>query len=272
MRVTRMSIPEVVLFEPTVHRDDRGYFLETYRRDRYAEAGVPHDFVQDNRSRSTKGVLRGLHAQRARPQGKLVQCVQGKIFDVAVDLRRGSPTFLRWVGATLTGDAANQLWVPPGFAHGFCVLSSTATVEYKCTAPYDPTDEMRIAWGCRAAIFIIIERQIKLAAFARGFGFIISRAQRVAQFIIARRNHFAVAMAAIILQRHGSGIRPAFVQAIHGVLCLYGNQFRFQITRIGQFACKRYCRKIIRQTQLRDLEIHAQLITPSAGIVRPMLQ
>lgn len=147
MRVTRMSIPEVVLFEPTVHRDDRGYFLETYRRDRYAEAGVPHDFVQDNRSKSTKGVLRGLHAQRARPQGKLVQCVQGKIFDVAVDLRRGSPTFLRWVGATLTGDAANQLWVPPGFAHGFCVLSATATVEYKCTAPYDPTDEMRIAWN-----------------------------------------------------------------------------------------------------------------------------
>lgn len=147
MRVTRLAIPEVALIEPTVHRDDRGYFLETWRRDRYADAGIPTEFVQDNRSKSTRGVLRGLHAQRVRPQGKLVQCVAGRIFDVAVDLRRGSPTFLRWVGATLTGDEANQLWVPPGFAHGFCVLSATAVVEYKCTTPYDASDEMRIAWN-----------------------------------------------------------------------------------------------------------------------------
>jgi dTDP-4-dehydrorhamnose 3,5-epimerase len=135
----------VVLFEPTVHRDDRGYFRDVPARP-VRRGGRPHDFVQDNRSKS-KGRPARPHAQRARPQGKLVQCVQGKIFDVAVDLRRGSPTFLRWVGATLTGDEANQLWVPPGFAHGFCVLSATATVEYKCTAPYDPTDEMRIAWN-----------------------------------------------------------------------------------------------------------------------------
>ena len=146
MRVTPTEIPEVLLVTPKVHRDERGYFLETYRADRYVEAGIPASFVQDNRSRSTKGVLRGLHAQRRRPQGKLVQVVSGRIFDVAVDLRRDSPTFRRWVGATLTADGAEQLWVPPGFAHGFCVLSPTAVVEYKCTAPYDPADEMRIAW------------------------------------------------------------------------------------------------------------------------------
>ena len=146
MRVTRMEIPEVVLLEPTVHRDDRGYFLETYRRDRYAEAGVPHDFVQDNRSKSTKGVLRGLHAQRARPQGKLVQCVQGKIFDVAVDIRRGSPTFGQWTGVELSEDNRRQLWVPAGLAHGFLVLSEAAEVLYKTTDYYAPEHERSIAW------------------------------------------------------------------------------------------------------------------------------
>lgn len=149
MRVTRTHIPEVLVVEPEVHRDGRGYFVETYRQDRYVEAGLPTTFVQDNRSRSTRGVLRGLHAQRKRPQGKLVQVVEGEIFDVAVDLRRGAATFLQWVGVTLSAERADQLWVPPGFAHGFCVLSDTAVVEYKCTAPYDPSDEMRIAWNDR---------------------------------------------------------------------------------------------------------------------------
>lgn len=149
MRVIQTEIPEVVVVEPLVHRDGRGYFVETWRQDRYVEAGLPRTFVQDNRSRSTKGVLRGLHAQRTNPQGKLVQVVEGEIFDVAVDLRPGSRTFLRWVGATLTAERADQLWVPPGFAHGFCVLSETAVVEYKCTTPYDPNDEMRIAWNDR---------------------------------------------------------------------------------------------------------------------------
>ena len=112
MRVTRTHIPEVLVVEPQVHRDGRGYFVETYRQDRYVEAGLPTTFVQDNRSRSTKDVLRGLHAQRQRPQGKLVQVVEGEIFDVAVDLRRGSATFLQWVGVTLSAERADQRHPP----------------------------------------------------------------------------------------------------------------------------------------------------------------
>ncbi|HYH47869.1 MAG TPA: dTDP-4-dehydrorhamnose 3,5-epimerase, partial [Thermoanaerobaculia bacterium] len=123
MKFTRLAIPDVILVEPDVHRDDRGFFLETYRADKYRDGGIPETFVQDNHSRSQRGTLRGLHAQRQFPQGKLVRAVEGEIFDVAVDIRRGSPTFGQWVGETLSADTFRQLWVPAGFAHGFCVLS-----------------------------------------------------------------------------------------------------------------------------------------------------
>jgi dTDP-4-dehydrorhamnose 3,5-epimerase len=144
---TPTELPEVVLVEPRVHRDARGFFLETYRAPLYAAAGIGPTFVQDNHSRSTGPVLRGLHAQRRRPQGKLVHAVEGEIFDVAVDIRRGSPTFGRWVGAALSEENFRQLYVPPGFAHGFCVLRSPAQVEYKCTDFYDPDDELGIVWN-----------------------------------------------------------------------------------------------------------------------------
>lgn len=140
------ALPEVLLVEPVVHRDERGFFLETYHQLKYQAGGLDASFVQDNHSRSAAGILRGLHAQRERPQGKLVRCVEGEIFDVAVDIRRGSPTFLRWVGERLTADNFHQLWIPEGFAHGFCVLSENAQVEYKCTDYYDPDDELGLAW------------------------------------------------------------------------------------------------------------------------------
>jgi dTDP-4-dehydrorhamnose 3,5-epimerase len=140
------ELPEVILVEPTVHRDDRGFFLETYHAAKFADGGITATFVQDNHSKSVRGTLRGLHAQLASPQGKLVRAIEGEIFDVAVDVRRGSPTFGRWVGRTLSADNLHQLWVPVGFVHGFCVLSETAQVEYKCTDLYDPSDELGIAW------------------------------------------------------------------------------------------------------------------------------
>lgn len=140
-------LPEVLLIEPKVFRDDRGYFLETYHLEKYREGGLSEVFVQDNHSFSGKRVLRGLHAQLRRPQGKLVRAVQGEIFDVAVDIRPGSPTFGEWVGETLSGDNFRQLYVPPGFAHGFCVLSETAHVLYKCTDFYDPQDEISLVWN-----------------------------------------------------------------------------------------------------------------------------
>lgn len=140
------SVPGVLVVEPVVHRDDRGFFLETYHREKYRQGGLDAVFVQDNHSRSVAHTLRGLHAQLRRPQGKLVRAVRGEIFDVAVDIRRGSPTFGRWVGERLSEDDFRQLWVPPGFAHGFCVLSEIAEVEYKCTALYDRDDELSIAW------------------------------------------------------------------------------------------------------------------------------
>ncbi|HVG92946.1 MAG TPA: dTDP-4-dehydrorhamnose 3,5-epimerase, partial [Planctomycetota bacterium] len=145
MRFLPTELPEVVIVEPDVRHDDRGWFLETWQAARYRAGGIDATFVQDNLSRSTRGTLRGLHAQRERPQGKLVQVVEGSVFDVAVDIRRDSPTFLRWVGATLSSDDARQIWVPPGFAHGFCVTSEHAVVEYKCTAPWTPSGEIRIA-------------------------------------------------------------------------------------------------------------------------------
>jgi dTDP-4-dehydrorhamnose 3,5-epimerase len=146
MEFQPLELPEVILVKPKVHRDDRGFFLETYHQRKFADGGVTAEFVQDNHSYSVRGTLRGLHAQLNKPQGKLVRAVIGEIFDVAVDIRPGSPTFGRWVGEILSGENLRQLWVPPGFAHGFCVLSETAHVLYKCTSLYDPEDEIVIAW------------------------------------------------------------------------------------------------------------------------------
>ncbi len=137
MKFIATDLPGVTLIEPDVYRDARGFFLETWHQQKYAEAGIAGPFVQDNHSHSTRGTLRGLHAQRRRPQGKLVRAVAGEMFDVAVDIRPGSPTFARWVGFVLSGENFRQLWIPPGFAHGFCVLSERVHVEYKCTDFYD---------------------------------------------------------------------------------------------------------------------------------------
>ncbi|HEV7733363.1 MAG TPA: dTDP-4-dehydrorhamnose 3,5-epimerase [Candidatus Binatia bacterium] len=147
MRITPTAIPDVLLVEPAVHRDDRGFFLESYHAERYREQGITETFVQDNHSRSVVGTLRGLHAQRLQPQAKLVRVIQGSIFDVAVDVRRGSPTFLKWIGLELSADNARQLYVPVGFVHGFSVVTETAEVEYKCSTPYAPGDEFGIAWN-----------------------------------------------------------------------------------------------------------------------------
>jgi dTDP-4-dehydrorhamnose 3,5-epimerase len=141
------ALPEVVRVEPDVHRDARGFFVETWRADRWGAGGVAGPFVQDNHSRSRAGTVRGLHAQGRRPQGKLVRVVRGEIWDVAVDVRRGSPSFGRWVAETLSAENFAQLWIPPGFAHGFAVLSDEAEFVYKCTDYYDPGDELRIAWN-----------------------------------------------------------------------------------------------------------------------------
>ena len=147
MRVTATALPEVVLVEPDVHRDRRGFFLEIYHAEKYRALGIPGPFVQDNHSRSTVGTLRGLHLQLRRPQGKLVRVIEGEIYDVAVDVRKASPTFGRWVGVTLTADNFLQSYVPPGFAHGFVVTSPIAQVEYKCTDLYDPESEIGVAWN-----------------------------------------------------------------------------------------------------------------------------
>ena len=147
MKFTPLALPEVILVEPDVHRDPRGFFVETYHLEKYRAGGIAGPFVQDNHSRSVQGTLRGLHAQRRRPQGKLVRAVDGEMFDVAVDIRRGSATFGRWVGVRLSGENFQQLYVPPGFAHGFCVLSAVVHVEYKCTDFYDAADEIGLAWN-----------------------------------------------------------------------------------------------------------------------------
>jgi dTDP-4-dehydrorhamnose 3,5-epimerase len=147
VRFVPTELPGVVVVEPDVFRDSRGFFLETYHVDKYRAAGIEGPFVQDNHSRSVRGTIRGLHFQIRRPQGKLVRVIAGEIFDVAVDVRRGSPTFGRWVGFTLSAADFRQSYIPPGFAHGFCVLSEIAEVEYKCTQPYDPADERGIAWN-----------------------------------------------------------------------------------------------------------------------------
>ena len=147
MLVVPTDIPDVLVIEPRVHVDGRGFFVETYHAERYRQHGIEAVFVQDNHSRSVGGTLRGLHLQNRRPQGKLVRVIEGEVFDVAVDVRRGSPTFGRWVGVTLSADNYKQVYVPPGFAHGFCVLSQVAQVEYKCTDFYDAAGEIGIAWN-----------------------------------------------------------------------------------------------------------------------------
>lgn len=148
MEVIRTSIADVVIIEPTVFGDDRGFFLETFQEKRYSElAGINLPFVQDNHSRSLKGVLRGLHYQKTKPQGKLVRVVRGEVFDVAVDIRPGSATFGQWEGVCLSETNKRQFWVPPGFAHGFVVLSEIADFEYKCTDYYDPSDEGSLIWN-----------------------------------------------------------------------------------------------------------------------------
>ena len=147
MRVIETEVPGLLIVEPRVHRDARGFFVETYHAPRYREHGIADEFVQDNHSRSTRGALRGLHGQHPRAQAKLVRAILGEIFDVAVDVRPGSPTFGKWFGATLSSGNHHQLWVPAGFIHGFCVLSETAEVEYKCTDFYDPGGELGVLWN-----------------------------------------------------------------------------------------------------------------------------
>ena len=146
MRVLETALPGVVVIEPVVFRDNRGFFLETYHERRYREAGIAATFVQDNHSRSSRRTVRGMHFQVRKPQGKLVRVLHGEVFDVAVDVRRGSPTFGRWVGVTLSAENFRQIYVPPGFAHGFCITSDVGEVEYKCTQLYDPEDELGVAW------------------------------------------------------------------------------------------------------------------------------
>lgn len=146
MKITPTAIPEVLLIEPDVHGDARGFFMESWHARKYAEQGLDVAFVQDNHSRSRRGVLRGLHYQLEVPQGKLVRVTAGRVFDVAVDIRRGSPSFGRWVGYELSGENFRQLYVPPGFAHGFCVLSESADFLYKCTDFYAPETEYGIRW------------------------------------------------------------------------------------------------------------------------------
>ena len=148
MKVIHSKLKGCVIIEPQVFGDERGFFLETFQAARYEqEAGIDVAFVQDNHSRSARGVLRGLHFQKTKPQGKLVRVVSGEVYDVALDIRKGSATFGEWEGVILSEDNKKQFWVPPGFAHGFVVLSDTADFEYKCTDYYDPSDEGSILWS-----------------------------------------------------------------------------------------------------------------------------
>jgi dTDP-4-dehydrorhamnose 3,5-epimerase len=147
LKFEKTPLPGVLIIEPDVYKDARGFFLETFHERKYAEAGVLGPFVQDNHSHSARGTLRGLHTQLKRPQGKLIRVVEGEIYDVALDIRRGSPSFGRWIGVRISGEDFRQLWIPPGFAHGFCVMSEVAHVEYKCTELYDPSDELTLAWN-----------------------------------------------------------------------------------------------------------------------------
>ncbi len=147
MKFVETPIPGVTVIEPVVHGDARGFFLETYHAQRYREGGIPGPFVQDNHSLSKQGILRGLHSQFPRSQGKLVRAIEGEIFDVAVDARRGSPTYGKHFAVTLSAENFRQLYIPPGLIHGFCVTSEQAQVEYKCTALYQPSDEFSVRWN-----------------------------------------------------------------------------------------------------------------------------
>ena len=147
MKVVQTELPEVLIIEPRVHGDSRGFFYESFQVARYAEAGIAGPFVQDNLSRSVRNTVRGLHFQEPRGQGKLVQVLRGSVWDVAVDVRRGSPRFGRWVALELSEGSPRQLWIPPGFAHGFCVLSESADFFYKCTEVYAPECERSVAWN-----------------------------------------------------------------------------------------------------------------------------
>ena len=147
MQVTETPIPGVLLLEPKVFGDARGFFLESYNEKAMAEAGIRNHFVQDNHSRSLRGVLRGLHYQEPNPQGKLVRCTRGALYDVAVDIRAGSPQFGKWTAAELTEENRRMMWLPPGFAHGFCALSEIADLVYKCTAFYEVANDRSILWN-----------------------------------------------------------------------------------------------------------------------------
>ena len=175
MNVRQTALPGLLVIEPIVHRDARGFFLETFHAQRYADAGVSAPFVQDNHSCSSRDTLRGLHLQVRRPQGKLIRVVQGEIWDVAVDVREGSPTFGRWVGETLSGDNFHQLWIPPGFAHGFCTLEPDTVVAYKVTNYYSPPHDLGIAWNdpdlavswpISADQAVLSDKDLKLPPFA----------------------------------------------------------------------------------------------------------
>lgn len=146
MKIIETSLPGVLIFEPKVFGDERGFFVETYRESVLAETGLKATFVQDNQSRSRRGVLRGLHYQLQQPQGKLVRVARGRVFDVAVDVRRGSPTFGQWVGVVLDDETHRQMYIPQGFAHGFVVLSAIADFVYRCTDYYHPQSEAGIRW------------------------------------------------------------------------------------------------------------------------------
>ncbi len=148
MKFTRSSVlPEIIIIEPAVFTDGRGHFLETYQAQRYLDHGIPAGLVQDNMCYSVQGVLRGLHYQVGSPQGKLVWVVRGEVFDVAVDIRKGSPTFGKWAGVTLSSDTYTQIYIPEGFAHGYCVTSKIAILAYKCTDYYAPEEERGIRWN-----------------------------------------------------------------------------------------------------------------------------
>jgi dTDP-4-dehydrorhamnose 3,5-epimerase len=146
MRFTTTAIPGLIIIDPDVHRDARGYFLETFHAAKYAEGGIPASFVQDNQSSSVRDTLRGLHLQLRRPQGKLIRVAHGEIWDVAVDVRPGTPAFGKWVAVQLSAESFRQVYIPPGCAHGFVVLSDVAEVAYKCTELYAPADEVGIAY------------------------------------------------------------------------------------------------------------------------------
>lgn len=147
VKVIETKLPGVLIIEPQAFGDTRGFFMEIFSQERYEQAGIKGSFVQDNLSFSSRGVLRGIHYQNPHSQGKLVSVVQGEVFDVAVDIRTGSPTFGQWVGVNLSGENHRQFWITPGFAHGFCVLSKTAYFTYKCTDVYTPSAEGGIIWN-----------------------------------------------------------------------------------------------------------------------------